>query len=227
MRCLIVCFWAFHLFLRLVGTATLKTPMLCAGSPDGGAGGLPHENPLMVHGSLNLYSFYYGTEDLALRIDHNTWEEEHPQVAESDMLPLRCSGAYDTVMSGRALLPSPLTRPFPRAMGLSGYVLLAAAAAAVAIRLHTRHPFPRVGNQTPFGIGYLITAFQGITKSAELVEEGLKKYPGKPFVLPTFAGSVLFTAHKGDVELMKKSDDSVVSPGLVHFSVPENAYPSF
>lgn len=111
--------------------------------------------------------------------------------------------------------------------GLSGYVLLAAAAAAVAIRLHTRHPFPRVGNQTPFGIGYLITAFQAITKGAELVEEGLKKYPGKPFILPTFGGSVLFTAHKGDVELMRKSDDSVVSPGPVHCSVPKNVHPCF
>jgi hypothetical protein len=112
-------------------------------------------------------------------------------------------------------------------MGLSGYILVAAAGAAVAIRLHTRHPFHRVGNQTPLGIGYLITAFRAITKAAELIEEGLKKYPGKPFVLPTLGGSVLFTAHKGDVELIKKSDDSVVSPGPLHYSVPENVHPSF
>ena len=117
-------------------------------------------------------------------------------------------------MIGRALIPSPLNPPFPTlAMGSSAYILLAAATAAVAIRLYTRHPFPRVGNQTPFGIGYLITAFQAITRGPELIEEGLKKYPGKPFVLPSLAGSVLFTAHKGDAELMKKSDDSVVSPG--------------
>ena len=62
----------------------------------------------MGHDSLNLYSFYYETEDPALRIDHNTWEEkEHPQGAESDMYPLRCSGAYDMVMSGRALRHHP------------------------------------------------------------------------------------------------------------------------
>jgi len=97
-------------------------------------------------------------------------------------------------------------------MELSIYVLLTATAAVLAIKLHTRHPFPRVGNQTPFGIGYLITALQAITKSPELIEEGLKKYPGKPFILPTLAGSVLLTANKGDVELMRRSDDSVVSP---------------
>jgi len=50
-------------------------------------------------------------------------------------------------------------------MGLSDYLLLAVAAAGVAIKLHTRHSFPCVGNQAPFGIGYLITAFQAITKS--------------------------------------------------------------
>jgi hypothetical protein len=100
-------------------------------------------------------------------------------------------------------------------MGLSEYILLVAAASAVAIKLHTRHSFPRVGNQAPFGIGYLITAFQAFTKTSELIEEGLKKYPGKPFVLPTLGGSMLLTAHKGDIELMKRSDDSVVSPWLV------------
>jgi len=112
-------------------------------------------------------------------------------------------------------------------MGLSSCVLLIAAAAVVAIKLHTRRPFPRVGNQTPFGIGYLITALQAITKGPELIEEGLKKYPGKPFVLPTLGGSVLLTANKGDVELMRRSDDSVVRPRSLPCSVPGNVHPSF
>ena len=109
-------------------------------------------------------------------------------------------------------------------MGLSSYLLLIAAAAAVAIKLHTRRPFPRVGNQTPFGIGYLITALQAITKSSELIEEGLKKYPGKPFVLPTLGGSQLFTANKADIEIMKKSDDSVVRPGPLPCATSVNVY---
>ena len=109
-------------------------------------------------------------------------------------------------------------------MGLSSYLLLMAAAAAVAIKLHTRRSFPRVGNQTPFGIGYLITALQAITKGPELIEEGLKKYPGKPFVLPTLGGSLLFTANKGDIEIMKKSDDSVVRPGPLPCATPVNVH---
>ena len=121
-----------------------------------------------------------------------------------------------------------LTRSFPAlAMELSSYALLiaVAASAAVAISFHTRRPFPRVGNQTPFGIGYLITAFKATTKGQELIEEGLSKYPGKPFVLPTLGGSLLFTANKADVELMKKSDDSMVRPGTVSCSAPRSAYP--
>jgi hypothetical protein len=107
-------------------------------------------------------------------------------------------------------------------MGLSSYILLAlAAAAAAAIKLHAKHPFPRVGDQTPFGIGYLITAVKAITRTPELIEEGLKKYHGKPFVLPTLGGSMLFTANKGDIELMKRSDDSVVSPRPVSRSAWE------
>ena len=109
-------------------------------------------------------------------------------------------------------------------MGLSSYLLLIAAAAAVAIKLHTRRPFPRVGNQTPFGIGYLITAAQAITKAQELIEEGLKKYPGKPFVLPMLGGSQLFTANRADIEIMKKSDDSVVSPGPLPCATPVNVH---
>jgi len=113
-------------------------------------------------------------------------------------------------------------------MGLPSYILLTAAAAAVlAIKLHTRHPFPRVGNQTPFGIGYLITALQAITKGPELIKEGLKKYPGKPFILPTLGGSVLLTANKGDVKLMRRNDGSVVSPRPLPCSVPGNTHPSF
>jgi hypothetical protein len=104
-------------------------------------------------------------------------------------------------------------------MGSSSYILLVAIAAAVAIKLHTKRPFPRVGNQTPFGIGYLITAFKAITKAPELIEEGLTKYHGKPFVLPTLGGSMLLTSNKADVELMRKSDDSTVSPGPVPCSV--------
>ena len=100
-------------------------------------------------------------------------------------------------------------------MELSSYILLIAAAAVIAVKLHTRRPFPRVGNQMPFGIGYLITGLKAITRAPELIEEGLKKYPGKPFVLPTLGGSILLTANKGDIELMRKSDDSVVSPGYV------------
>jgi hypothetical protein len=108
-------------------------------------------------------------------------------------------------------------------MELSSYALLiaVAAAAAVAISLHTRRPFPRVGNQMPFGIGYLITAFKATTKGQELIEEGLSKYPGKPFVLPTLGGSLLFTANKADVELMKKSDDSMVRQELYLALRPE------
>ena len=109
-------------------------------------------------------------------------------------------------------------------MGLSSYILLIAAAAAVAIKLHTRRSFPRVGNQTPFGIGYLITALQAITNAPELIEEGLKKYPGRPFVLPTLGGSQLYTSNKGDIEIMKKSDDSVVSPGPLPCAGPVNAH---
>jgi len=112
-------------------------------------------------------------------------------------------------------------------MGLSSYVLLIAAAAVFAIKLHTRRPFPRVGNQTPFGIGYLITALQAITKSPELIEEGLKKYPGKPFVLPTLGGSLLLTENKSDIEIMRRSDDSVVSPRPLPCSVPGDTHPSF
>jgi hypothetical protein len=109
-------------------------------------------------------------------------------------------------------------------MGSSSYILLVAVAAAVAIKLHTKRPFPRVGNQTPFGIGYLITAFKAITQAPELIEEGLTKYHGKPFVLPTLGGSVLLTSNKADAELMRKSDDSTVNPGPGPCSVVGNAY---
>jgi len=112
-------------------------------------------------------------------------------------------------------------------MELPSCVLLTEAAAVLPIKLHTRRPYPRVGNQTPFGVGYLITALQATTKGRELIEEGLKKYPGKPFILPTLGGSVLLTANNGDIEIMRRSDDSVVSPGLLPCSVPGNTHPSF
>jgi len=35
-------------------------------------------------------------------------------------------------------------------MELPSYVLLTEAAAVLTIKLHTRHPFPHISNQTPF-----------------------------------------------------------------------------
>jgi hypothetical protein len=99
--------------------------------------------------------------------------------------------------------------------------------AAVAFKLHTTHSFPRVGNPTPFGIGYLITALKGITQTWELLEEGIKKYGGRPFVLPTLAGSILCSTNKGDVELLWKSDDHVVSESCPYIGRVSQAYISF
>jgi len=49
-------------------------------------------------------------------------------------------------------------------MELPSYVLLTEAAAVLANKLHTRHPFPRVGNQTPFDgtdMGHELTQLEG------------------------------------------------------------------
>jgi len=71
-----------------------------------------------------------------------------------------------------------------------------------------RSNIPRVGRAGP--LGYAWTVLRSVFDSDGLVEEGWKKFGGKPFILPSASGEWIVLG-PDDVELIRKSDDSVVS----------------
>ncbi|KAF7347450.1 Ent-kaurene oxidase [Mycena venus] len=76
---------------------------------------------------------------------------------------------------------------------------------------HNRTGLPRVGKAGPIGI--ILTAFKSITSFEDLLEEGLNKYGGKAFVVPTMAGSLVIVG-VDNVEEVKNSDDSIINQPL-------------
>ncbi|THU95306.1 cytochrome P450 [Dendrothele bispora CBS 962.96] len=73
--------------------------------------------------------------------------------------------------------------------------------------LRPRSNIPRVGPPGPFG--YIYTVFRSILDSDGLVEEGWNRFDGKPFVLPSATGEWIVLGRPEDVELLRRSDDSV------------------
>jgi hypothetical protein len=68
--------------------------------------------------------------------------------------------------------------------------LVAISAVLLAFLLystHNRTGLPRVGKGGP--LGFILTALKSITSFADLIDEGLNKYGGKAFVLPSMTGS--------------------------------------
>lgn len=68
--------------------------------------------------------------------------------------------------------------------------LVAISAVPLAFFLYsTRNQtgLPRVGKGGP--LGFVLTALKSITSFGDLVDEGLNKYGGKAFVLPSMTGS--------------------------------------
>jgi hypothetical protein len=90
--------------------------------------------------------------------------------------------------------------------------LVAASVALVAFSAyltHNRTGLPRVGKAGP--VGFILTALRSIGSFEDLIKEGLNKYGGKPFVVPTMAGSVILVSGPENIDLIKASDDSAVS----------------
>ena len=77
-------------------------------------------------------------------------------------------------------------------------------------RLLRRTPsnLPRVGSRGPFGYAWAV--LRSVLDSNGLVEEGFKRFGGKPFILPSMSGEWIVLGPE-NVELLRKSDDSVVS----------------
>ncbi|KAJ6520279.1 cytochrome P450 [Mycena sanguinolenta] len=80
--------------------------------------------------------------------------------------------------------------------------------ASVFYLTHNRTGLPRVGKSGP--LGFILTALKSITSFADLIDEGLNKYGGKAFVIPTMAGS-LIVAGPENVDLFKSSDDTAIN----------------
>jgi hypothetical protein len=90
--------------------------------------------------------------------------------------------------------------------------LVAASVALVAFSAyltHNRTGLPRVGKAGP--VGFILTALRSIGSFEDLIKEGLNKYGGKPFVVPTMAGSVIMVSGPENIDLIEASDDSAVS----------------
>ncbi|KAJ6520276.1 cytochrome P450 [Mycena sanguinolenta] len=81
-------------------------------------------------------------------------------------------------------------------------------AASVFYLTHNRTGLPRVGKSGP--LGFILTALKSITSFADLLDEGLNKYGGKAFVIPTMAGSLIIAGSE-NVDLFKSSDDSAIN----------------
>ncbi|KAF7337632.1 Ent-kaurene oxidase [Mycena sanguinolenta] len=73
---------------------------------------------------------------------------------------------------------------------------------------HNRTGLPRVGKSGP--LGFILTALKSITSFADLLDEGLNKYGGKAFVVPTMAGSLVIAGPE-NVGLFKSSDDTAIN----------------
>ncbi|KAF7337628.1 Ent-kaurene oxidase [Mycena sanguinolenta] len=73
---------------------------------------------------------------------------------------------------------------------------------------HNRTGLPRVGKSGP--LGFILTALKSITSFADLLDEGLNKYGGKAFVVPTMAGSFIIAGPE-NVDLFKSSDDTAIN----------------
>ena len=65
-----------------------------------------------------------------------------------------------------------------------------------------------MGAAGPFG--YAWTVFRSVLDSDGLVEEGVKRFQGKPFILPSMSGEWIVLGPE-NVEELRLSDDSVVS----------------
>lgn len=94
---------------------------------------------------------------------------------------------------------------------LAGATLIAISAVFLAIiRLARRNrtTLPRVGRAGP--IGYALCVLRSVLDSDGLVAEGWDKFGGKPFILPSMTGEWIVLGPEF-VELLRKSDDTVVS----------------
>lgn len=77
----------------------------------------------------------------------------------------------------------------------------------LALKKRTKR-LPRVGRAGP--IGYALCVLRSILDSDGLVAEGWDKFGGKPFILPSMTGEWIVLGPEF-VELLRKSDDTVVS----------------
>ncbi|KAJ7361121.1 cytochrome P450 [Mycena albidolilacea] len=90
--------------------------------------------------------------------------------------------------------------------------LVAASVALVAFSAyltHNRTGLPRIGKAGP--VGFILTALRSIGSFEDLIKEGLNKYGGKPFVVPTMAGSVIMVSGPENIDLIEASDDSAIN----------------
>ncbi|KAF8204329.1 cytochrome P450 [Mycena galopus ATCC 62051] len=78
--------------------------------------------------------------------------------------------------------------------------------ASVFYLTHNRTGLPRVGKGGP--LGFIQTALKSITAFGDLVDEGLERFEGKAFVVPTMGGSFIVVGAE-NVDLIKSSDDTV------------------
>ncbi|KAJ7123770.1 cytochrome P450 [Mycena epipterygia] len=83
---------------------------------------------------------------------------------------------------------------------------LALLVGVVRLAKRNRPVLPRVGMAGP--IGYAATVLRSVLDSEGLVDEGWRKFGGKPFILPSMSGEWIVLG-PDDVELLRRSDDSV------------------
>lgn len=87
---------------------------------------------------------------------------------------------------------------------------LLVAFAVYYIARATRKPagIPRIGK--PGIIGYISTAFRYTLHGLECMKEGHEQFSGRPFALPTLAGTLIVLGPE-HVDTLRTSDDTIVS----------------
>ncbi|KAJ7356763.1 cytochrome P450 [Mycena albidolilacea] len=97
--------------------------------------------------------------------------------------------------------------------------LVAISAVLLAFLLYSTHHrtgLPRVGKGGP--LGFILMALKSITSFTDLIDEGLNKYGGKAFVLPSMTGSFVLVGPE-NVDIIKSSDDTAINQPI---SINEN-----